>query len=56
MRTVVPGSVSPAYLKALKDSQVEFFKSLLMDEEKAKEISERYPLNGIGPAKYPRPS
>lgn len=54
MRTIIPGSVSPAYLKAFRDTQVEFFKSITMDEDKAKRIREENPLNGVTSTKLKR--
>jgi len=44
MRTIIPGSVSPAYLNALRDTQIDFFRSITMDEDKAKWVKKQYPL------------
>jgi len=51
MRTVVPGSVSPAYLNALRDTQIEFFRSITMSDEKANRIREKNPDPAIPPKK-----
>lgn len=56
MRTIIPGSVSPTYLRALRETQVKFFQSITMDDEKAKRIREEYPINGISPKEHKRPS
>ena len=54
MRTIVPGSVSPTYLKALRETQVKFFQSITMSDEQAKRIREEYPIDGINSTKHPR--
>lgn len=54
MRTIIPGSVSPAYLRALRDTEVEFFKSITMSDLEANRIREEYPIDGSCPKKHPR--
>ena len=56
MRTIIPGSVSPAYLNALRDTQIEFFKSVTMSPEKTKWVQERYPIDGSNPPQHKRPA
>ncbi len=55
MRTIIPGSVSPAYLKALRDTQVDFVKSITMSDERAAEVRERE-LNGLNFKEYKGPT
>ena len=54
MRTIIPGNVSPAYLQALRDTQIDFFKSITMSDEQAKLVRERNPINGVSPTQHKR--